>query len=187
MTPRRADEQVRAARRRQPSQETPAFAAPRDQVAGHVHGHGAEPCLINAKDAAERGIKDGDLVRVFNNRGQIIAGAKVTESIRPGVIRVNEGGWHNPCEPGRPGALSRYGDVNVLNMDVPASKLGQGDGDHSVVGEVEKYTDPAVTVSGFNMLMRSRRPRSCALRSTAGMSATTRRLAARSRSPSFRR
>ena len=41
--------------------------------------NGAEPCLINAKDAADRGIKDGDIVRVFNDRGQILAGAKVTE------------------------------------------------------------------------------------------------------------
>jgi len=112
--------------------------------------NGAEPCLINAKEAAERGIKDGDLVRVFNDRGQIIAGAKVTESIRPGAIRVNEGGCHNPAEPGKRGALSRYDDVNVLNMDVPTSKLGQGNGGHSVVGEVEKDTDPAVTVSVFN-------------------------------------
>jgi trimethylamine-N-oxide reductase (cytochrome c) len=111
--------------------------------------NGAEPCLINAKDAADRGIKDGDLVRVFNDRGQIIAGAKVTESIRPGVIRVNEGGWYDPAEPGKSGTLSRYGDVNVLSMDIPTSKLGQGNCGHSIVGEVEKYTGPAVAVGVF--------------------------------------
>jgi len=86
---------------------------------------------------------------VFNDRGQIIAGAKVTDSIRPGVIRVNEGGWYDPAEPGKPGTLSRYGDVNVLSMDVPTSKLGQGNCGHSIVGEVEKYTGPAVTVGVF--------------------------------------
>jgi trimethylamine-N-oxide reductase (cytochrome c) len=112
--------------------------------------NGAEPCLINAKDAAARGIKDGDLVRVFNDRGQLIAGAKVTDSIRPGVIRVNEGGWYDPAEPGKPGTLSRYGDVNNLSMDIPTSKLGQGNCGHSIVGEVEKYTGPAVTVDVFN-------------------------------------
>ena len=111
--------------------------------------NGAEPCLINVKDAAERGIKDGDFVRVFNDRGQIIAGAKLTDSIRPGVIRVNEGGWYDPAEPGKAGTLSRYGDVNVLSMDIPTSKLGQGNCGHSVVGEVEKYTGPAVTVAVF--------------------------------------
>jgi trimethylamine-N-oxide reductase (cytochrome c) len=50
---------------------------------------GAGPCLINAKDAANRGIKDGDPVRVFNDRGQAVAGAKVTDPIWPGVMRLN--------------------------------------------------------------------------------------------------
>lgn len=54
--------------------------------------NGAGPCLINAKNAVSRGIKDGDLVRVFNDRGHAVAGAKVTDSIQPGVIRVNESG-----------------------------------------------------------------------------------------------
>ncbi len=53
---------------------------------------GREPCLINTADAKARGIKDGDVVRVFNERGQILAGAKVTDAVRPGVVRVSEGG-----------------------------------------------------------------------------------------------
>ena len=40
---------------------------------------------------------DGDIVRVFNDRGQILAGAKVTEVDASGVIRVNEGGWYDPA------------------------------------------------------------------------------------------
>ncbi len=63
------------------------------------------------------------------------------------MIRVNEGGWYDPAEPGKPGTLSRYGDVNVLSQDIPTSKLGQGNCGHSVVGDVEKYTGPAMTVS----------------------------------------
>ncbi len=112
-------------------------------IAGH------EPCWINPKDAAERGIADGDVVRVFNDRGQILAGAKLTDAMRPGVIRVNEGGWYDPQEPGKAGTLCKYGDVNTLSMDVPTSRLGQGNCGHSVVGEVEKYKGPAVTVDVF--------------------------------------
>lgn len=113
-----------------------------------VNGH--EPCLINSKDAAARGIKDGDIVRVYNDRGQILAGAKVTDNIRPGVIRVNEGGWYDPQEAGKPGTLCKYGDVNVLTVDIGTSKLGQGNCGHTAVGEVEKYNGPAVTVDVFN-------------------------------------
>lgn len=113
-----------------------------------VSGH--EPCLINTEDAAKRGIKDGDVVRVFNDRGQILAGAKVTDGIRPGVLRVNEGGWYDPLEPGKPNTLSRYGDANVLAVDIGTSKLGQGNCGHTAVGDVEKYTGPAVTVEVFS-------------------------------------
>lgn len=109
---------------------------------------GREPCLINPKDAAARGIKDGDVVRVFNDRGQILAGAKITDNVRPGVIRVNEGGWFDPVEPGKEGSLCKYGDVNVLSMDIGTSKLAQGNSANTVVGNVEKYkgTPPSVTV-----------------------------------------
>ena len=47
-----------------------------------------EPCLINTDDAAARGIADGDVVRIFNDRGQMLAGAKVTDAIRIA--------WSNP-------------------------------------------------------------------------------------------
>jgi trimethylamine-N-oxide reductase (cytochrome c) len=109
---------------------------------------GREPCLINPKDAGARGISDGDVVRIFNDRGQMLSGAKVTDAIRPGVIRVNEGGWYNPQEPGKVGALCKYGDVNTLTIDIGTSKLAQGNCGHTVIGDVEKYqgTPPEVTV-----------------------------------------
>ena len=65
-----------------------------------------EPCWMNPKDAAARGINDGEVVRVFNDRGQVLAGAKVTEAMRPGVIRVDEGSWYDPLKSGKPGTLS---------------------------------------------------------------------------------
>lgn len=109
---------------------------------------GREPCLINSADAKARGIKNGDVVRVFNDRGQILAGAVVSDSIRPGVVRVSEGGWYDPAEPGKPGTLCRYGDVNVLSLDIGTSKLGQGNCGHTIVGDVEKFkgTAPATGV-----------------------------------------
>ena len=101
---------------------------------------GREPCMINTQDAAARGIVDGDVVRVFNDRGQILAGAHVSDAIRPGVIRVNEGGWFDPVDPREPGSLCRYGDVNTLTVPIGTSKLAQGNCGHTAVGDVEKYT-----------------------------------------------
>jgi len=47
-----------------------------------------EPGLLemNAADARTRGIKDGDTVRVFNDRGEIMLTARVDGSVQPGVV-----------------------------------------------------------------------------------------------------
>jgi trimethylamine-N-oxide reductase (cytochrome c) len=64
-----------------------------------------EPVTLNVDDAKARGIKNGDVVRVFNNRGQTLAGAIVSEDIRPGVVNLCEGAWYDPMERGKPGSL----------------------------------------------------------------------------------
>ena len=53
----------------------------------------AEPFLeINPKDAEDRGIKDGDLVRIENEQGGLSIKAKVLNSVLPGVV-VSAGLW----------------------------------------------------------------------------------------------
>ncbi len=109
---------------------------------------GREPCLMNPADEAARNIKDGDVVRVFNGRGQILAGAKLSEDIRPGAVQIYEGGWYNPAEPGEVGSLDKYGDVNVLSVDIGTSRLGQGNCGQTAMAEVEIFTGkpPEVTI-----------------------------------------
>ena len=111
---------------------------------------GREPCLIHPDDAAARGIEDGDVVRVFNHRGQTLAGAVVTDAIRPGVIRVNEGAWFDPVDATAENPLCAYGDINLLTGDVPTSRLANGNSAHTCRGDVEKFTGelPPVTVFG---------------------------------------
>lgn len=51
-----------------------------------------EPVIdIHPADAERRGISDGDLVTIFNDRGRVTLRAKVTEGIRPGVVNITEG------------------------------------------------------------------------------------------------
>jgi len=53
-----------------------------------------EPRLeINAKDAEARDIEDGNVVRVFNDRGQVRLKAKVSQRIKPGVVDIPQGWW----------------------------------------------------------------------------------------------
>jgi trimethylamine-N-oxide reductase (cytochrome c) len=110
---------------------------------------GREPVLINPADAGERGIKDGDVVRIFNDRGQVLAGAIVTDKVRPGVLRLNEGGWYDPVEPGTLGTLDAYGSANVLSVDKGTSKLAQGNCGHTVVADVAKYDGDLPEVKVF--------------------------------------
>jgi molybdopterin-containing oxidoreductase family molybdopterin binding subunit len=48
---------------------------------------------INPTDAARRGIGDGDVVRIFNDRGSMKVRARLTEAIKPGVTNCYQGGW----------------------------------------------------------------------------------------------
>ncbi|HTX67760.1 MAG TPA: molybdopterin-dependent oxidoreductase [Thermoleophilia bacterium] len=48
---------------------------------------------INPKDASSRGIADGDVVRVFNDRGEMKVHARLTQAIKPGVCNCYQGGW----------------------------------------------------------------------------------------------
>jgi anaerobic selenocysteine-containing dehydrogenase len=48
---------------------------------------------INPKDAQARGLAEGQVVRVFNDRGEMKVYAKLTESIKPGVVNCYQGGW----------------------------------------------------------------------------------------------
>lgn len=109
---------------------------------------GREPCVINTDDAAARGIADGDVVRVFNDRGQVLAGAIVSDDVRPSVIRMYEGGWYDPVNGGEVGSLDAYGDVNCLTVPIATSKLAQANCGHTGLADVEKFTGdlPAVKV-----------------------------------------
>lgn len=98
-----------------------------------------EPCLINPEDGAVRSIADGEVMRIFNNLGQMLLGARVTGTIRRGVIRVNEGRWCDPIEPIEPGPLDAYADVNCLSVDIGRSKLPKANCGHTALADAEKF------------------------------------------------
>ncbi|MBI4495334.1 MAG: molybdopterin-dependent oxidoreductase [Deltaproteobacteria bacterium] len=68
---------------------------------------------MHSSDAASRGIRPGDRVRVFNDRGEVIVPALVTERILPGVVELPQGAWFQPDERG----VDRGGCTNVLSRD----------------------------------------------------------------------
>ncbi len=110
---------------------------------------GREPIALNPADAAARGIAAGDIVRVFNARGETLAGAVLDHGVRPGVVNLATGAWYDPAEPGRIGSLDKHGNPNVLTLDRGTSKLAQGPIAHSALVEVERFAGPAPDITAF--------------------------------------
>ena len=114
---------------------------------------GREPLHIQPEDAALRGLKNGDLVRVFNDRGACLGSVVIDAAMRPGVVQMSTGAWYDPDENG----MCKHGNPNVLTRDKGTSKLGQGPSAHSCLIEVELFKDapPPVTAHEPPQIIRS--------------------------------
>ena len=99
---------------------------------------GREPCLMSPEDAKSRGIKDGDLVEVYNKRGSILVGARVDPRIMKGVISIYEGCWPSVDSKGR----CNSGLINFVTSDKASSKLSQATTANTVLVKMKKCTDP---------------------------------------------
>jgi biotin/methionine sulfoxide reductase len=110
---------------------------------------GREPIRLHPTDAATRGIAEGDVVRVFNDRGSCLAGAVLSKDVRPRVAQLSTGAWYDPLDPADVDALCVHGNPNVLTMDQGTSSLAQGCTGQHVLVEIERWNAPVpeITVS----------------------------------------
>ena len=76
----------------------------------------SQEVTINASDAKRLGIKTGDTVEVWNDRGAIVLPAYVTERCMPGVVVVYEGAWMDLDDKG----VDRSGNPDFLTLDEPS-------------------------------------------------------------------
>ncbi len=81
---------------------------------------------IHPEDAAGRGIKSGDRVRIYNDRGEMFFLADVVEKMKPGVLCTFFGDW---------GGNQRA--INVLNED-RETDIGHGTCYYNCLVQVEK-------------------------------------------------
>ena len=112
---------------------------------------GREPMWIHPDDAKARGIKNNDVVRLHNARGQILAGAVITNRIRRRCVAVFEGAWYDPEKPGTAGSICKHGDANVLTLDKPTSKLARGNCANTTLVQVERFVATAPAVTAFDL------------------------------------
>ena len=91
-------------------------------------------------DAAERGIKDGDIIKMHNDRGAVLGIALVTDRLRPGVLHSYQAsGIYDPLEPGKAGSTDRGGCVNLLTPSKMVSQNVPGQASNSCLVEITKW------------------------------------------------
>ncbi len=107
------------------------------ECAKHLNIEGREFALVSEEDARERGVKDGDLIEVYNDRGALIVGARVSPNIMKGVISIYEGAWLSKDSKGR----CNSGAINVLTTSVRSSDLSQATSANTCLAYFRKCTD----------------------------------------------
>jgi trimethylamine-N-oxide reductase (cytochrome c) len=98
-------------------------------------GYYYEPVWMNPADAAARSIENGDVVKVYNERGAVLGGAYVTERLMPGVAYMDHGARYDPIVPGE---LDRGGAINTITPHNTTSKKATGMVVSSFLVEVER-------------------------------------------------
>ncbi|MGF1692406.1 molybdopterin-dependent oxidoreductase [Photobacterium kagoshimensis] len=99
---------------------------------------GRQYVLINDMDAQRHGIRSGQLVEIFNKRGRVIAGAKVSDKVMPGVISLEEGAWLQFDSQGR----CNGGSINVLTSSQASSDLSQATSANTCLAYIQRCRDP---------------------------------------------
>jgi anaerobic dimethyl sulfoxide reductase subunit A len=89
--------------------------------------------FINERDATSRGICDGDMVKVYNERGSLILPCRVTVRMMPLVVDIPQGAWWTPDEAG----IDRGGSVNVLTSE-KLTPFAKGNAQHTTMVQIEK-------------------------------------------------
>ncbi len=100
-----------------------------------IPGERPTPITINPADARRKLVSDGDLVRVFNQRGACLARARISSDILEGVVALATGAWFSPDSEG----IDGQGNPNTLTQDIGTSRLGQGSSAHSCLVNLERY------------------------------------------------
>jgi anaerobic selenocysteine-containing dehydrogenase len=96
-----------------------------DRILGRL---GAPEIVLHPRDAAARGLGDGDPARVRNDLGELRLVVRVSDEVPPGVALAYKGRWL--------GASPGQANVNVLNPGVK-SDMGESSAVHSVEVTVE--------------------------------------------------
>jgi len=112
-----------------------------------VRREGEASLTLHPHDAAQRGIAEGDTVRIFNDRGAFLARARVSEAARPGLVVGLSIWWPKMCPGGR--------NANAVTSQ-ELTDMGRGATFYDALVQVEKADGPrAAREGGFTSPQRA--------------------------------
>lgn len=111
---------------------------------------GREVCTLHPATAAARGIAEGDIVRIFNQRGACLAAARLNTGQRADVVRLPTGAWFDPVIDAQGRMMCVHGNPNVVTRDVGTSSLGQGTTGQRTIVQVERWDGPLPPVRAYD-------------------------------------
>ena len=101
-------------------------------------GYQYEPVWLHSSEAEKRGIRHGDIVKVYNHRGIVLAAAYVTERLIPGACSMDHGSRYDPIIPGW---LDRGGAINTITPEHTTSTNATGMAVSGFLVEIEKVSE----------------------------------------------
>ena len=109
-----------------------------------------EPIMLHPRDAGARNLANGDVVRIFNQRGACLGAVVIDDQVMPGVAQMSTGAWYDPEQPASPGSLCKHGNPNLLTPDIGSSRLAQGPIAHTCLVEIERYSGPLPRITAYD-------------------------------------
>ncbi len=95
---------------------------------------------IHPRDAEKRNIRQGDIIKVYNDRGAVLGIARLTQRIRPGTIHsYGSASKYDPLEPGKAYTVDRGGCMNILTSSRRLSSTATGMAPNSCLVEIAKW------------------------------------------------
>jgi molybdopterin guanine dinucleotide-containing S/N-oxide reductase-like protein len=106
------------------------------------NGYAWWPARVHPTDAAKRDIRNGDIIKLYNDRGGVLCIAVVTERVMPGIVHsYASSANYDPLEPGKANSIDRGGCVNILTPSRMLSKHAPGMAPNSCLIEIVRWEE----------------------------------------------
>lgn len=110
---------------------------------------GREVCSMHPVAAAARGIREGDIVRLFNEVGACLASAHLCAGMRQDVVQLPTGAWYDPVLDARGRPMCAHGNPNVLTRDIGTSSLAQGCAGQLGTVQMERFDEALPPIRAY--------------------------------------